>query len=277
MTIDLTQLPPPDLVEPLDFEQILADLRADLAVRLPEFTAGDLESDPIVKLLEAFGYREMLLRQRINEAGRATLLAFATGADLDHLAALLGVVRGEAETDTRLRARTQLSLEGFSTAGPIGAYRYHALAASPLVKDVGVFSPEPGVVRVAVLSDVGDGTASGDLLGLVVAALSDEDVRPLTDQLQVISADIVPYTVNAGLVIADGPDAALVLAQAQAQAQTYVAQRHRVGRRVAVSGLLAALHAAGVERVELSSPLADVVPSSQSAAFCTALSVAVLA
>ena len=44
-----------------------------------------VESDPAWTILEVAAYRELLLRQRINDASRAVMLAFATGADLEHL------------------------------------------------------------------------------------------------------------------------------------------------------------------------------------------------
>ncbi len=46
-----------------------------------------LESEPIVKNLQENTYREVLLRQRINEAAQAAMLAYAIGSDLDQLAA----------------------------------------------------------------------------------------------------------------------------------------------------------------------------------------------
>src|SRR5690606_17245852 len=64
--VDLSRLPPPDVVQALDYETILAELQVDLAARLPDFDAF-LESDPAIKLLEIVAYRELLLRQRVND------------------------------------------------------------------------------------------------------------------------------------------------------------------------------------------------------------------
>ena len=101
---DLATLPAPQIIEPLDFEQILADLKADILDRAPELAEVlALESDPIVKLLEACAYRELLYRARVNDAARAHLLAFATGGDLDHLAAQYGVTRQDGEADALFR------------------------------------------------------------------------------------------------------------------------------------------------------------------------------
>lgn len=287
--LDLSRLSPPDVVERLDYETILGAMRADLLARAPTLAPVlALESEPAVKILEVAAYRELLLRARINDAAKAVLLATATGADLDHLAALFGVRRfvldpggtGAAppvpptlESDGDLRYRTQLALEGFSTAGPRGAYAYHAFSASPLVRDVSVTSPTPGQVLVTVLSAEAPGTATPTLIAAVDAALSAEDVRPLCDTVVVQSAAILPYAIAAELEMDPGPDSDVVLQQAFAAVALYAQETHRLGRRVTRSGLFAALHRPGVRRVLLPSPAADVVPTIVQAPRCTGIDV----
>ena len=85
--IDLSKLPAPQLIEELDYESILSQMRTKMREICPEWTGYELESDPANKILEVAAYREMLLRQRVNEAARSVMIAFATGSDLDHLAA----------------------------------------------------------------------------------------------------------------------------------------------------------------------------------------------
>lgn len=86
--IDLNQLPAPDVVEELDFETILAERKATLISLYPEDQQEAvartlmLESEPLVKLLEENAYRELIWRQRVNEAARAVMLACAAGNDL---------------------------------------------------------------------------------------------------------------------------------------------------------------------------------------------------
>jgi phage-related baseplate assembly protein len=49
--IDLSRLPAPAVIEPLDFEQILSALKADLISRDPELADTlSLESEPLTKL-----------------------------------------------------------------------------------------------------------------------------------------------------------------------------------------------------------------------------------
>lgn len=281
--VDLSRLPAPDVVEQISFEAIFAAMLADLIARDPTFTALT-EADPAYKLLEVCAYREMLVRQRCNEAARAVMLAYAAGADLEQLGALFGVSRLQLspgnpalnipptmESDTELRRRIQLAPEGFSVAGPEGAYIFHALSADPDVLDVSATSPNPGDVVVTVLSRIGSGLASPTLIDAVQNALSADEVRPLTDNVTVQSAAITNYTVVATVFTYAGPAVEVVLADAQARLEQYVADSHRLGRDIPLSALYAALHAEGVQRVEITSPAADIVLDRTQAAYCTSI------
>lgn len=85
--IDLSKLPAPKLIEEIDYEIILAEMRAMMREKCPEWTGYELESDPANKVMEVAAFREMLIRQRVNEAARGVMIAFAKDEDLDHLAA----------------------------------------------------------------------------------------------------------------------------------------------------------------------------------------------
>lgn len=283
--INLSQLPPPDVVESLDYEQILQGILADLRQRDSTFTAL-VESDPAYKILEVAAYRELLIRQRVNDASRAVMVAYARGADLDHLAALFRIQRllvkpgdphaippteDEWESDERLRERIVYSLEGLSTAGPRGAYRYHALSASALVKDVSVESPSPGHVVVTVLSNQGQGVPSPSILQAVKTQLNEEDIRPLTDQVFVNPASIVHYDIKAELSYFSGPDIALVTEEAEKRVHAYVDAQHQLGRDITLSGIYSALHLPGVQNVQLLSPENNISVSPSQAAYCTGI------
>lgn len=290
--IDLSLLPLPDVVESLDYETLLAARKARLVSLYPAAEQAniaarlELESQPLNKLLQENTYRELILRQRINDGAKAVMLAYATGADLENVAAWYGVQRllvtpadtrvtpaipAVYETDDRLRYRTQLALEGFTTAGPRNAYRYHALSASAQVKDVAILRPIQGTVRVVVLSTEGDGAPSAALLATMTAALNDEDVRPLCDTVEVVAAEILPYQVAATLIFYSGPDMAVVQAAALAKAKAYVAERHAMGQDVSRSGLFAALHQSGVQNVILTSPATDLEVAQHQAAYRTGI------
>ena len=416
--IDLSQLPPPSVVEPLDFEQILGAMLADLKTRFPEFTAL-VESDPAYKILEVAAFRELLIRQRVNDAGRSVMLAYANGSDLDHLGALMGVVRleddGEERTaeaiiytrgyystggggggglitqefrettfsgyirrrqagaqapleiqfvripdpspmgpyppfsitvsiegskiilegfplqfgdfnlnmvkaaieahaeanalveviiegfgtvpiyydnleertvrllggrdatapfiedDAAFRRRIQLAPEAFSVAGPQGAYVFHALSTDVEVLDAYASSPDPGEVLVTVMSRFDSGLASAGLCNAVAQHLSSDQIRPLTDEVTVQSVTIVNYSITASIYTYPGPDPAPILAAAQSALAQYIESVRRIGRDVSRSGIFAALHQPGVQRVALSSPSADVVISETKVSHCTGI------
>jgi phage-related baseplate assembly protein len=290
-TIDLSQLETPTVVEVIDFEVLLAERKAKLVSLYPvdqqaEIAATlELESEPLVMMLQESCYREITLRQRINDAARAVMLAYAKGADLDQLGALLGVSRltvtpadpdnnvaAVMEADDDLRKRIQMAPETFTVAGSEGAYIAIALAADGNILDAAVKSPSPGSVLVSVLSRDGDGTASAELITAVADAVNAQDVRPLTDSVMVQSAEIVPYQVEAAVVTFPGPDPSVVFTEARARLDAYVEACHRVGREVAISGIHAALHVAGVENVTLIKPTANVVTNDTQAPYCTAIS-----
>lgn len=287
--VDLSKLPFPAAVETLEFETILAEMVADLKARDPSFTAL-LESDPAFKVLEVAAFREMLLRQRVNEAIKAVTLAYAEESDLEQIAARYNVERltivpaddttvpptpAVMESDESLRRRVQLSFEGFSTAGPEGAYIFHSLGADARVLDASAHSPSPGQVVVAVLSRDGDGTAPADLLAAVNTTLSDDDVRPLTDQVTVESAEIINYSVEATLTLYSGPDSEVVMTAAQSALESYTENNHRLGRDVTLSGIYAALHQEGVQNVTLTSPAANVAAEWNQATWCTGIALTV--
>lgn len=279
--VDLSRLPAPDVIEALDFETVRAAAIEQFQALFPKFDAT-VESDPVVKIIELFAYREVVLRQRINDAARAVMPAYAAGTDLDNIGAIFGVERfildpGDAglgidptcESDTDFRRRMVLGPEGYSVAGPAGAYIFHALSADGDVRDASVESPNPGEVVVTVLSRTGDGTAGAPLLTVVDNALNSESVRPLTDQVTVQSATIVNFTVEADLTFYNGPDQALVLANAQAALDDYLGRIFRLGLDVTRSAVIAALFSEGVQNVALTQPAADIVIARDEAAYCT--------
>lgn len=286
--IDLAQLPDPKVVEQLDYEQILEQRKAALLALWPEAERAEiaarmaLESDPLNKLLQENAYRELVWRQRVNEAALATLLAKARGADLDQVAANYNVRRlvvtpatdkapAVMEGDDALRERAQMAFEGLSTAGPRNAYVYHARSADGRVADATAVSPAPAEVVVTVQALAGDGSAPADLLAGVLAALSDEDVRPVADRVTVQGAQILPYSVTATLYLAStGPEAEPILAAAEARCRALVNARRRLGVEVSASAVHAALHVEGVRKVQLNG-WADIVPTAYQAGYCTGI------
>lgn len=295
-TIDLSQLPAPDVVEALDYETLLAERKATLISLYPTEQQDAvartlaLESDPVVKLLQENAYREVILRQRVNEAAKAVMVAYSLADDLDQLGANNGVTRltltaaDEAtlpptdavmESDDDYRVRIAAAFEGLSVAGPSGAYEYHAKSADGRVADASAISPSPACVTITVLAREGNGQAAADLLAVVDAALNDEDVRPVSDRVTVQSAEIIEYSIDATLYLYPGPEAEPIRAASEAKLAAFITAQARLGRDIRKSALYAALHVEGVQRVELAAPVADVVLDKTQAAYCTGYSITI--
>ncbi|MFX9524145.1 baseplate J/gp47 family protein [Acinetobacter baumannii] len=285
--IDLSQLPEPAIVEQIDFETILAAGLQDYYDRMDSTGVKYTklrESDPAYKLAEVFAFREMLVRQRANDSAKAVLLAYASGTDLEHKAAEKNLERrliseatetSEAiyESDSLLRKRVQLAPEGYTTAGSEGSYLFHGMNADVRVKDIEPVSPDKGIAAMYILSTEGDGTASEELINIVDQVLNRKFIRPLTDDVQVYSASIIHYQVEAVLEIQDGPDKNIVLQDAILKLQEYVNSVHKLNSKVSITGIASALQRKGVIDVDLISPIAKIEPVSGQAAYCNEIKV----
>lgn len=267
--INLSGLTPPDVIETLDFEVIVREMRDYLVAAFPAIAGViDLESEPARKLIEAFAYREMLLRGRINDAARSVLLASAYGSNLDHLAALFATQRMKVEDatgalvdedDDRLRRRVQLAPEAFSVAGPEGAYVYHALSAAPWARDATAIMTSPGRVRVTMLRAGNDPAPSLAEREAVRMSLIDNDVRPLTDMVEVLAPRVHRVAITANLTLYPGPDGNVVRARALAAITDWVEANRMLGMNLRRSAIFSKLHQEGVHSVDLTSPAQDLV------------------
>ncbi|MGI0118315.1 baseplate assembly protein [Zooshikella sp. RANM57] len=270
--IDLSQLPAPEVIESLDYESIFNAMLEQL--KSYGFTAL-VESDPAYKILEISAYRELLIRQQFNERAQSLLLAYARGADLDHIGANYGVKRkvikparpdeippvpAVMEPDDEFRRRIQLGPEGYSTAGPEGAYLFHASKAHDQILDVIPYSLKPGEVTVCYLprSEVNT-TLDQEIKQALETTLNREDIRPLTDKVIIRKAEIVPYQIEADIYVFHGPSKDAIQHEVEKQLNSYLAQCFALGKTVAISGIYDALHTGGVRRVELISPSTDIV------------------
>lgn len=288
--IDMSKLPAPQVVQVPNFEDILTALKDDLLQAMPpDLKEGiaqtiELESEPLTIFLQRLAYQLVSERSNRNDSAHAVMLAYSTGSDLDQLAAFYGVTRltitpsdpdasppvqAVMERDEDFRARIQLAPQGFSVAGPVGAYVHHAKSADGQVLDAAATSPSAGTVMVTVLSREGNGLPTQQLLDKVFEAVNADTVRPLTDEVLVQAATIVEYEIEAKIFTLPGPDPSSVVAEAQLRAQAYATGMHRLGRSPQLSGIYAALHIEGVERVQLIKPTGNVAISDTQASWCS--------
>ncbi|MEH5745709.1 baseplate J/gp47 family protein [Atlantibacter hermannii] len=294
--VDLSSLPAPQIIDVPDFETLLTARKARLVSLYPAelqdavARALELESEPQLKILQENCYREILLRQRINEAVQAVIIARSGGGDLDNLVANFNVQRlvvtpanetavppvpAVMESDEDLRQRAPEAFEGLSVAGPEAAYNFHARSADGRVADASTVSPSPAAVVVTVLSHEGNGQASQALLDIVASKLSAETIRPLGDRLTVQSAAITEYRVAAKLHLFDGVVAGPCLAAAKNNLAAYLLEQKKLARSIRRDNYKAVLRVAGVDWVELLEPAADVLMDKSQSGYCTATEITI--
>jgi phage-related baseplate assembly protein len=295
MSIDLTQLSQPAVIETLDFEALLTARKAALVALYPAdqqatITATlELESEPIVRILEEACYRELVLRARYNDEARELMLAYATGTNLDHIGVsyyqeerllvtaadttAVPPVAAVYESDADYRQRLADKVESFSVAGPTAAYEWLAKSAAGTVADAKCDSPQPGTSRIAILSTEGDGTPDAALLATVLTALSADTVRPLCEEVLVVPAQVQHYAI--GVTLYPEADESPSQAAAVTALTAYATARHKLKKSVSISGIIAAANASGVQKIVVNAPAADISCSAQQAAYCTGITVTV--
>ena len=299
--IDLSRLPAPDAIQGLNYDQTAADRIAELKARLAAagvtWDVNGLETDPLVITEEHASYYDMLLRARVNDAVKATLLAYAEKKDLDHIAAEMGVERkvlvpadpnaippteAVMEKDEDLRRRRQLVIEAFSTAGPEGAYVFFGLSGHPHALDVAVYDPHSGLcndgeVLCVVASSQGDGVPADAVLDSIADTLDARTIkyavtaertraitrrqklRPLTDKVIVEACSTLDYSLSIVLKIPYGPAPELVIAEARKRLDAYLASRRQIGRIISDTAIAAAVHVADASGVAMVDD-ANIVP-----------------
>lgn len=129
------------------------------------------KGDPVRLFLLTIAALIVLLLNKINETGKQNLLRYATGDNLDHLGALVGVERIPAKaavTTMRIKLSAKLQTATIIPAGTrftAGDNVFFALEA-PLVIDAGTTSAD-GSATCLTKGELGNGYVAGQLKTLV--------------------------------------------------------------------------------------------------------------
>lgn len=267
--INLSQYPAPDVIEPLNYEgalsthvakfkELWATIRADNP-SLPEYDVHMLETDPAMILLQVSAYIDLGLRARINDAAKANLLAFAKGADLDHLAFFYDVIRLEAETDDALRDRTVLEIKARSPGGSEWWYEAAARRADVRIRNVKAYREEfwP-IIHIAVLSRENGGIPDEAMLSAVREMVTSNRVRTLNDTVIVEAAVQFGTNIEADIWLLPSAPTTDLRSLEQALRDAWNKESN-IGFDLVPSWIEAKLHQGSVQRVKVLTPTAPVV------------------
>ncbi len=184
----------------------------------------------------------------------------------------------DIETDDAYAERIRLAPSSFSVAGPHGAYEYHAYSYSSSIIDVSIYGlvDYPGNVYVHPLLTDGTLPEQAFLDGLL-EYLSDENIRPLTDNVLVSAPTAVDYNINLTWYLsASDVDKIEQITEAVAEAvEEYREwQQAKIGRDITPDELTKLCMQAGVKRLVITEPVFTEVSQSQ-VAQCAAANVTI--
>lgn len=148
------------------------------------------------------------------------------------------------------------SQDAYSNAGAKGGYIYFAKQVSTEIADVVANSPGPGRVALYVLMKGGN-IAGEEMKNAVLAACSPDEVRPLTDHVEVADPEVVPYDLDVTYYIASGAGLRSAEIEQAVQAAVHeflVWQSAKLGRDINPSYLAGLLMQTGIKRLEIQSP-----------------------
>ena len=289
MSLVFPNLPEPDIIDQSTYEAILARKLADFMTNYPVYDNVQ-EGDPVYALLQSSAVDELNLRKRINNAYRQTIIIFATGANLDHLAFNIGLTRRiksaaifdedgvllepeVLEDDRSLRQRYILAWHALAV-GSVGWYKTQSLESSTGVKDAYPKNTADGEVTVSIQSeDTGGGVPSTALLTAVRAYLNARDRRTLCDTLVVQGITLVNYAITASITVETGLNLTTVLNQVQQAAEQFVLDNEVINRNIPQSRFYAVLSPIGVTGVTLTSPSADVTTTDEQVPHATSITI----
>ena len=180
--------------------------------------------------------------------------------------------RNEALT---LSDRALVSVDAPEAGVVTVTYRFDRDSWPAQIKDANGRRVEPGRVRVTVLARDGDGTPSAELLDAVRAHFARPDVSPETDDIEVVAAEILPWSISGVAYIHPGPDATLTQQTAVDALQAYADEQHVLGGSVEPSWVYAKLHEAGAVSIDLASPLAGIAADDHQAPWCESIDIEV--
>lgn len=281
--IDLSRLPFPAAIEALDFETLFAAFMARFAAafdearqedpNIPPYDVGDLQTDPVVIVGQAWSYLRLLDRIRVNDAVKSVLAPMARGADLDHVTARQGVVRlviapasgnepAILESDAQLLRRYLLSFDRPS-AGSASRYMYEAWTSAPKLHHVRVngraVHGRIGDTDVVIIGENGAAATQAELAA-VQAAVQAPDVKPEAVGVSVLPATRHEYQVVQTIRVPVGPDAEIVRKEAEDRVRLIADSRMLIGAGVPRDLLAGAAFGTSVRDVVHHQPAADIAP-----------------
>lgn len=262
MSIDLSQIKAPQVLETVTIKDILKDLISEFEKNIEGKNISSDIKDPnshTLMIFESIAYQIYHTRAAVNEGARQCMLAYATGENLKNLVALFGekkeskLVNGKEvfESDESLRRRALLKLDAPSTAGTSQAYSYHAFKVGGSdLSDVLSYTKkeEPWKSFITILGNrnfyesASDGKKLDALFLRVKDCLNSPSIRPLTDFVHVQLAEKIDVTIEAVITISSGVDQEILKREIFKRFEDFKMKSHKIGQSITLSSLHSVFH-----------------------------------
>jgi len=241
MEFSLTSILPYDMLIPKGFELVdetgthFAKLLNDVVIK-----AGELKATGVIEL------QEYTASSNVKTEIQVSPLPYVQVKQLGDF-----VNGSNPESDEDFKERIRLSFANKSTAGSAMTYKAFTFQADERVEDVKVLSPSAGVVDVVYYSPEAD-----DLMQeRIENTLNADDVRPLTDKVQVKKANEVTFDVTGEITIKRSVDASSVYVEAINSLKTLT---FKIGEDVSLAKIIHLLMVDGVIDVILANPASNI-------------------
>jgi len=230
-----------DYLIPAGFEltnetgEYFAKLKEDVVIK-----AGEISAVGVLELQKEISYLDVKTEIQVTPLPYVQvkqLEAFKNGSN--------------PESDEKFKARIRVSFADKSTAGSALTYKSYALKADERIEQVNILSPSAGVVDVVYYSPYADEI----MQKRIEEMLNADDVRPLTDLVQVKKANEVLFNVEGEIVIKEGVDGASVYTNAIENLKTL---KFRIGEDVSIAKIIHYLMVDGVIDVNITNPTQNI-------------------
>ena len=170
------------------------------------------------------------------------------------------------ENDEDFKERIRVSFANKSTAGSVLTYKSFALSADERIKEVKVLSPSAGIVDVVYYSSEADEI----MQERIENTLNADDVRPLTDLVQVKPVNKINFDVTGEITIKSGVDVSSVYLSAINNLQNL---SFKISEDVSIARIIDSLMVVGVVDVSLTAPTANIVIDDYSIAILNSVNI----
>lgn len=247
------------VIEPVSYEtnkQKLLDLISAIS---PDVVLYE-SSDEMV-MLEAFAQEMTYADVRFNARMKAALPSYAKGASLDDACLeFYGTHRLEGEDDVRFFERSQESLQQSVTTGSDDSYIYHTKNVDPRITHVFPYRSGDGETTIVWYAQNEEDVDQLQIIQQAIEAkLFDIKRRTLCATSQtVVRAEVVYFDIELTLYISSVFQQNTLVPDATAVLRDFYGF-YPISKEINLSKITSLVHLNGVEKVEVTTPAANVV------------------